>query len=80
MLDDKMKGVIDQLIDRTTISFHALISSIQIDKAEFHIQSESDYAIGLAHGIILTGFLSDFKTHNKRDSNQEEMIEVSKES
>jgi hypothetical protein len=60
MLDDKMKGVIDQLIDRTTISFHTLISSIRVDKAEFHIQSESDYAIGLAHGIILTAFFIRF--------------------
>jgi hypothetical protein len=78
MLDDKMKGVLDELIDRTTISFHTLMSSIQLDKAEFHIQSESDYAIGLAHGMILTGFLSDFKIHNKREPNQEEMIKASR--
>jgi hypothetical protein len=78
MLDDKMREVIDQLIDRTTISFHTLMSSIRVDKAEFHIQNESDYAIGLAHRMILTGFLSDFKTHNDREPNQEEMIETSK--
>jgi hypothetical protein len=40
--------------------------------------ARSKYAIGLAHGMILTGFISDFKTHNKREPNQEEMIEVSK--
>jgi hypothetical protein len=78
MLDDKMREVIDQLVDRTTISFPALMSSIIVDKAEFQIQSESDYAIGLAHGMILTGFLSDFKTHNYREPNQEEMTEASK--
>jgi hypothetical protein len=78
MLDDKMRIVLDHLIDRTTISFHTLMSSIRIDKASFHIQNESDYAIGLAHGMILTGFISDFKTHFKREPNQEEMIEVSK--
>jgi len=78
MLDDIMRRALDQLIDRTTISFHAVMSSIRIEEAEFHIQSESDYAIGLAHGMILTGFLSDFKTHNNREPNQEEMIEVSK--
>ena len=78
MLDDKMRRVLDQLIDRTTISFHTLMSSIRIDKANFHIQNESDYAIGLAHGMILTGFLSDFKSYYKREPNQEEMIEVSK--
>jgi hypothetical protein len=78
MLDDKMRGVLDHLIDRTTISFHTLMSSIRIDKADFHIQNESDYAMGLAHGMILTGFISDFKTHYNREPNQEEMIEVSK--
>jgi hypothetical protein len=78
MLDDKMKGVLDQLIVRTTISFHTLMSSIRVDKAEFYIQSESDYATGLAHGMILTSFISDFKTHNRREPNQEEMTEASK--
>jgi hypothetical protein len=78
MLDDKMREVLDHLIDRTTISFHTLMSSIRIDKADFHIQNESDYAMGLAHGMILTGFISDFKTHYNREPNQEEMIEVSK--
>jgi hypothetical protein len=78
MLDDNMRGVIDQLIVRTTISFHTLMSSIRVDKAEFHIQSESDYAIGLAHGMILTSFLCGSKTHNNREPNQEEMIEASK--
>jgi hypothetical protein len=76
MLDDKMRGVLDHLIDRTTISFHTLMSSIRIDKADFHIQNESDHAMGLAHGMILTGFISDFKTHYNREPNQEEMIEV----
>ena len=60
-------------INRTVISFHTVMSSIQTDKADFHIQSESDYALGLAHGMILTGFMSDFKDH----PNQEEMTEVS---
>jgi hypothetical protein len=32
------------------------MSSIRIEKADFHIVNESDYAIGLAHGMILTGF------------------------
>jgi hypothetical protein len=72
MLDDKMRGVLDHLI------FHTLMSSIRIDKADFHVQNESDYAMGLAHGMILTGFISDFKTHYNREPNQEEMIEVSK--
>ena len=78
MLDDKMRGVLDHLIDRTTISFHTVMSSLRIGKADFHIQNESDYAMGIAHGMILTGFVSDFNTHHKREPNQEEMIEVGK--
>jgi hypothetical protein len=78
MLDDKMRGAIDQLIDRTIMSFHTVMSSIRTDKADFHIQNESDYVLGLAHGMILTGFMSDFKDHNKREPNQEEKTEVSK--
>jgi hypothetical protein len=54
------------------------MSSIRIDKADFHIQNESDYTLGLAHGMILTGFMSDFKDQYKREPNQEEMTEVSK--
>ena len=72
LLNDKMKGVLDQLIVRTTISFHTLMSSIRVDKAEFVIQNESDYAIGLAHGIIITGFVSHFNTYNKREPNRSE--------
>jgi hypothetical protein len=77
MLDDKMKGALDHLISRTIISFHTVMSSIRIDKADFNIQNESDYALGLAHGMILAGFISDFKDHNKREPNQEEMTGVS---
>jgi hypothetical protein len=34
--------------------------------------------MGLAHGMILTGFISDLKDHEKREPNQEEMIEEGK--
>jgi hypothetical protein len=78
MLDENMRGALDLLIDRTTISFHTLMPSIRIGKADFHIQNEPDYALGLAHGMIIAGFISDSKTHNKREPNQEEMADVSK--
>ena len=78
MLDENMRGALTQLIDRTTVSFHTIMSSLETDKADLHIQNESDYAIGLAHGMILTGFMSDFRDHNKREPNQEEMIDTSK--
>src|SRR5215204_3321836 len=55
-----------------------LYTSLRMGKVDFQIQNESDYAIGLAHGIIITGFVSHFNTYNKREPNQEELIEVSK--
>jgi hypothetical protein len=58
MLDENMRGTLDQLINRTIISFHTVMSSLRIDSADFHIQNEPDYALGLAHGMILTGFMS----------------------
>ena len=67
MLDDKTREALDQIIDRTKISFHTLMFSIRIDKVDFHIQYESDYATGLAHRMILTGFISDFKFHNEKN-------------
>jgi hypothetical protein len=78
MLNESMKEILNELINRTTISFHIVMPSLRSDKADFHIQNESDYAIGLAHGMILTGFISEFKDHNKREPNEEEMIEVTK--
>ena len=78
MLDENMGGALDRLIDRTIVSFHTIMSSLQTDKADFHIQNESDMQQELAHGMILTGFMSDFIDHNKREPNQEEMIEVGK--
>lgn len=75
MLDENMRGT---FINRTIISFHTVMSSLRIDKADFHIQNEPDYALGLAHGMVLIGFMSEFKDHNKREPNQEEMIELSK--
>jgi hypothetical protein len=40
--------------------------SQRTDKEDFHIQNESDYTLGLAHGMILTGIISELKNHNKR--------------
>jgi hypothetical protein len=78
MLDDNTKEALDQLINRTIISFHVIMSPIIIGKADFQIQNESDYAIGLAHGMIITSFVSNFKTDNEREPNQEELVEVGK--
>ena len=49
-----MKEILNQLINRITVSFHIIMPSLRTDKADFHIQNESDYAMGLVHGMILT--------------------------
>ena len=54
MLNDDMKEILNQLINRITVSFHIIMPSLRTDKADFHIQNESDYAMGLVHGMILT--------------------------
>jgi hypothetical protein len=77
MLDLDMRRALN-LIDWTTVSFHIVMSSLLTDKTDLHIHNEPDYALGLAHGMILTGFISDFKDHEKREPNQEEMIEIGK--
>ena len=76
MLDDGMKEILNQHINRFPFAFSCLLNGT--DKADFHIQNESDYIFGLTHGMILTGIISEFKNHNEREPNQEEMIEVSK--
>jgi hypothetical protein len=76
MLDDKIKESLDQLINRTIISLHTIMFPLRIGKANFHIQNESDYALGLAHGMIMAGFVSDFNAYNK-EPNEEEMVEMS---
>jgi hypothetical protein len=37
------------------------MSSLQIDKTNFHIKNELDYELVLAHGMIVTGFISDLR-------------------
>ena len=78
MLDDKARGVLDQLINQALVSIPILMASIREDKADFHVKNESDYAIGLAHGVIISGFVSDFSILNKREPNRTEMTEVNK--
>ncbi len=58
MLDENMRGTLDQLIDRTIISFHTVISPILTDKADFNIQNESDYALSLTHGLHVISHIS----------------------
>jgi hypothetical protein len=77
MLEDKIKESLDQLINRTIISLHTIMFPLRIGKAHFQIKNESDYALGLAHGMIIAGFVSDFNAYNNREPNEEEMVEMS---
>jgi hypothetical protein len=48
------------------------------NKSAWHIQNETDYVIGVAHGRIMTAFLSDFVYHYKTEPSLDEMTEASK--
>ncbi|MFZ0203548.1 MAG: hypothetical protein WAL46_07630 [Nitrososphaeraceae archaeon] len=48
------------------------------NKSAWHIQNETDYVIGVAHGRIMTAFLSDFVYHYKREPSLDEMTEAIK--
>jgi hypothetical protein len=78
MLNDKTREALEQLIGIIVASIPLILSSLRAGKEDFHIQNESDYILGLVHGMIISGFLSSFFALNWRGPNQEEMMEVSK--
>ena len=78
MLNDKTREALEQLIGIVISSLPLILSSLRAGKEDFHIQNESDYILGLIHGMIISGFLSSFFALNWRGPNQEEMMEVSK--
>ena len=78
MLDDKTREALEQLIGTVISSLPLILSSLRAGKEDFHIQNESDYILGLVHGMVISGFLSSFFVLNMRGPNQGEMTEVSK--
>jgi hypothetical protein len=78
MLNDKTREALEQLIGTVISSLPLILSSLRAGKEDFHIQNESDYILGLVHGMVISGFLSSFFVLNMRGPNQGEMTEVSK--
>jgi hypothetical protein len=78
MLNNKTREALEQLIGTVISSLPLILSALRADKEDFQIQNESDYILGLVHGMIISGFLSSFFALNWRGPNQEEIMEVSK--
>jgi hypothetical protein len=60
MLDSNTRGKLEKLIDEAVFKLPALLFVARANKSAWHIQNETDYVIGVAHGRIMTAFLSDF--------------------
>ena len=78
MLDSNTRGKLEKLIDEAVIKLSALLFVARANKSAWHIQNETDYVIGVAHGRIMTAFLYDFVYRYKRDLGLDEMTEASK--
>lgn len=77
MLDSNTRGILEKLIDEAVIKLPALLFVARANKSAWHIQNETDYVIGVAHGRIMTAFLSDFVYRYKREPSLDEMTEAS---
>ena len=64
-------------IHEAVIKLPALLFVARANKSAWHIQNETDYVIGVAHGRIMTAFLSDFVYRYKREPSLDEMTEAS---
>ena len=92
MLDNNIRGSLDQIIDQMVGSLPTTLSWLREGglKATLHIDNEKDYALGYVHGVIIASFLSTFFSchsfyvlflstffmQNKRQPEAEETIEV----
>jgi hypothetical protein len=78
MLDNKTREALEKLIGVVVAFLPLILSSLRAGKEDFQIQNESDYRLGLVHGMVISGFLSSFFTLNMRGPNQQEIMDVSK--
>lgn len=78
MLNNETRESLEQLIGVVVAFLPLMLSSLRAGKEDFHIKNESDYILGLVHGMVMSGFLSSFFTLNMRGPNQQEIMDVSK--
>jgi hypothetical protein len=78
MLDIKVRGALEQVIDQFVSSFPKTVSSLRegIRKADLHIENENDYALGYAHGMITASFHATLLMLTNRLPNAEEKTEA----
>jgi hypothetical protein len=76
MLDNRIRGALDQIIDQAVSSLPSVLPSLREGKRDFHVENDTDYALGLAHGMITSSFLFIFNAFYNRQPTQAELIEV----
>jgi hypothetical protein len=67
MLDNKTREALEQLIGIVVSSLPSILPSLRAGKEDFHIKNETDYIIGLVHGMVISGFLSSFSLPTGED-------------
>jgi hypothetical protein len=78
MLDFKVRGALEQVIDQFVSSFPTTVSSLRegTRNADLRIENENDYALGYAHGMITASFHATFMMLTNRLPNAEEKAEA----
>ena len=77
MLDEKMRGSLELIIDQVVTSLPQRLYLLQRgEAAALQVKNESDYTLGFAHGAIRPGFHSAFIMLRGRPPNDEEAMEA----
>lgn len=77
MLDDKLRGILEKIIDQSVESLPSSSPSMNARReAGLAVQSDLDYSLGYAHGSIRASFYYSFIMINGKAPNTLEMLEV----
>ena len=70
-LDDDSRGQLERIIDRAVAEITTKVSIIRMMKPELLIKEESDFAMGVAFGEIITSFAASRALGRGRLTNEE---------
>jgi hypothetical protein len=77
MLDDKLRGMLEKIIDQSVESLPSSSPSMNARReAGLNVQSDLDYSLGYAHGSIRASFYCTFIMINGRAPDTLETLEV----
>jgi hypothetical protein len=75
MLTDRDRGTLERCIDHTKRTLPTIMSYIRTGpaKQKIPLKSEEDYALGMAHGFIISSFVHKYVATNYRFPTAEEL-------